>query len=150
MARKFVIYLEGVSRGIVITDDDESIPTDILSQKLTEKMLGYEMCEFKTSTDCLIVRPSQITGVHIQGNNFNHTTNKDKTKVNKIVTDIVPELELDDLPDMEEMMISESNEDELDLEEDQTDDVITSIEESSHIQSVEEEVDAWHSELNNE
>ena len=142
MARKFVIYLEGVSRGIVITDDDESITTDTLAQQLTSKMLGYDMCEFKTSTDCLIVRPSQITGVHIQGNNFNTVTPKTKTsKIIKKIEEVVPQLELDDLPEMDdEFEINDNEQDQTETE---------SIEETTdEIQTVEDEVDAWHSEIN--
>lgn len=68
--RKLIIYLEGVSRGIVITDDNEDKPSDQLANSISTIMSGYRLCSFRTKTDCLIVRPNQINGVHIQGGQF--------------------------------------------------------------------------------
>jgi hypothetical protein len=93
----------------------------------------------------LIVRPSQITGVHIQGSNFNQ--NNSKNKINKNVNEVIPQIELDDLPDIEDM-ISKDPEEMIDpIEEDMS--VIDSIEDISE-STVEDEVDAWHSEIENE
>jgi len=154
MSRKFVIYLKGVNRGIVITDDDTSKTSDDLASKVAAIMSGYKICEFKTKTDCIIIRPSEITGIHIQGGPFS-----DKTTIEAIeeyddgkigdINETIPELDLgeelsqepkhvldkiDDLDVTSEKPLIIIDEDTSDLE-----DV------EAGVDTVEDEVSEWHS-----
>ena len=167
MARKFVIYLEGASRGIVMTDDDNEISSDDLAQKVASKLTGFDVCEFRTKSDCLIVRPNQISAVHIQGGQFGKDVPISKKKAGKTaINDIIPDLDLGDIGEQKEMVV-ESNEldpppkrkpgrpkkktsekivknPRIKIEKDDNPDI--------DITDVEAEVDAWHAEAdaNNE
>ena len=103
MSTKCVIYLDGVSRGIVLTDSSSSATTEDLTKKISSVMTGSKLVEIKTGTDSLIVRPHQINAVHIQGGPYiGSAKKKSQTKPVEApeLHEIIPELDLgDDLDD---------------------------------------------------
>jgi len=98
MARKFIYYLKGLSRTIVITDKDESRPIEEIVGKISKVMSGYKVSKFETDNDILIVRPSDIVGVHIEKDSQKHDDKHiKKIEENINLQSIVPEFDLDDI-----------------------------------------------------
>lgn len=96
MARKFIYYLKGYSRTIVITDKDDSRPIEETVDKISRVMSGCKVSKFETDNDILIVRPSDIIGVHIEKETSKHEEDK-KIKEPINLQSIVPEIDLDDI-----------------------------------------------------
>lgn len=68
MGKKFVFYLKGGNRAITMTDHKESRSLKDLQEVICE-MLNSTLrvpLRFTTSTDCLVLHPDEIGGVHIQ------------------------------------------------------------------------------------
>ena len=159
MSNKCVIYLDGVSRGIVLTDHDHT-SIEELTKNISTSMAGNSIFELKTKTDTLIVRPSQISAVHIQGGPKVGNAKPKKSKEQSI-KDIVPELDLgDDLDNVVESIkddLASTIDEKTDDEEKETLPVVEVIEEDNIIDEkmivddpvdeVISEVEAWHSEI---
>ncbi|MCK5015542.1 MAG: hypothetical protein KAS32_00560 [Candidatus Peribacteraceae bacterium] len=65
MAKKFVFYLKGVGRGIVITDPEDETTLDEVSKKVDTILSGKVVAKFSSENDALVVRSNEIIGVHI-------------------------------------------------------------------------------------
>jgi len=66
MGKKFVFYLKGGNRSITITDLKETRSLAVLHDEMAKIMAGDRVCQFKTDTDAICLRPTEISGVHIQ------------------------------------------------------------------------------------
>lgn len=66
MGKKFVFYLKGGNRSITITDLNENRSLSVLHDEISKLMAGDRVCQFKTNTDAICLRPTEISGVHIQ------------------------------------------------------------------------------------
>lgn len=148
MANKCVIYLDGVSRGIVLTDHDQQ-SIDELTNKISTAMAGNSICELKTKTDTLVVRPSQITAIHIQGGPRVGSAKPAKKEEETNIADIVPELDLgDDLDEVvepqEEIIVKDDVvvEDDVVVDEQPEEEIV-----EDDVEDVISEVEAWHSEV---
>lgn len=110
MARKFIYYLKGFSRTIVITDKDESKPIEEVVAKISSFMAGCKVSKFETDKDILIVRPSDIIGVHIATDSSKHDeeyNTEESSEENIRLQSIVPEIDLGDIGTDEELDVEE-------------------------------------------
>jgi len=131
MARKFIYYLKGFSRTIVITDKDESRPIEEIVDKISKCMSGCKVFKFETDNDILIVRPSDIMGIHIAKDSLKHDVDyngieesqEECIKLQNIVPDIdLGDIDTKDLKTIEEIeTIEEIGEK---LEEDSPDNIV--------------------------
>ena len=127
MARKFIYYLKGFSRTIVITDKDETTSMEETISKISKLMSGHRVSKFETDNDILIVRPSDIIGVHI-AKDFSESSYMDEQEDddNIRLQSIVPEIDLGELDSEDDMLedqnIKTESIDEQDGEEDTKDD----------------------------
>jgi len=169
MSTKCVIYLEGVNRGIVLTDNDKSVSAEKLIENLTDAMTGSKLVEIKTGTDNLIVRPNQINAVHIQGGPYVGSARKKSPQTKPVkapeLHEIIPELDLgDDLEDNisdDELEVSDiklpgeelsekiDKTENIKTEKEKVEEVLEKVDEKvkelSAEDSVVKEVEAWHS-----
>lgn len=95
MSRKFVYYLEGISRGIVITDQHDDITLDEVSENASNLMVGDKVSKFSTKTDILLVRPSDIKAIHITDEDNDDI--EDTTIDDKNLQAFIPDIDLDDI-----------------------------------------------------
>ena len=115
MARKFIYYMKGFSRTIVITDKDESKSMEEMVAKISRFMAGCKVSKFETDNDILIVRPSDIIGVHIAKDSSKHEddyNSKESTEENIRLQSIVPEIDLGDIETNNELDVEEIIEEE--------------------------------------
>jgi len=107
MARKFIYYLRGFSRTIVLTDKDESIKIENVVDKISNVMAGNKVSKFETDNDILIVRPSDIIGVHItkDSSKLEEYYNQEEfpEEENIKLQNIVPEIDLGDIDTKEDL-----------------------------------------------
>lgn len=157
MSRKIMVYIEGVSRCIVMTDDDESGYSDDLANNIEQAMTGNKTISLKTGTDILIVKPNKISAVHIEGGEFKveendppaplvHKNKKKKAKESLPedfnvydATDAVPELDLGEDDEDDENMEYEE-----DVAEEEIIDEEDSEDENDKDDNIVAEVDEWH------
>lgn len=66
MGKKYLFYLRGQSRAILITDQDETRPASVVSEELSNSLEDNTFCEFSTKNDSIIIRTSSIDSIHIQ------------------------------------------------------------------------------------
>ncbi len=66
MGKKFVFYLKSGNRAITMTDKKEHRSLKELQEMISTTISGDQMVRFMTTTDCLILRPTEISGIHIQ------------------------------------------------------------------------------------
>jgi hypothetical protein len=100
MARKFIYYMKGFSRTIVITDNDDSVPIEEITSKISKTMSGNRVSEFETSNDILIVRPQDIAGIHIVKDSSEQDSDVSEELEEGInLQNIVPEIDLGDIED---------------------------------------------------
>lgn len=100
MARKFIYYLKGFSRTIVITDKDESRTIEETVDKISKCMAGCKVSKFETDNDILIVRPSDILGVHIAKDYSKHDEDYKQEEIQEEcieLQNIVPDIDLGDI-----------------------------------------------------
>lgn len=95
MARKFIYYLNGYSRTIVITDNDDGRPIEEITEKISKIMSGCKVSKFETDNDILIIRPSDIVAVHIEKDSSKHDDNRMEESID--LQSVVPDIDLDDL-----------------------------------------------------
>lgn len=96
MSTKFIYYIEGVSRNIVITDQDETeISLDELAARASSIMAGDRISKFQTDKDVLVVRPNEIKAIHITRDHTNNSNMID----NKSLQEFIPDIEFDDMND---------------------------------------------------
>lgn len=124
MARKFIYYLKGFSRTIVLTDRDENRPIEEIVTNISKCMAGCKVSKFETDNDILIVRPSDIIGVHIAKDSSKHEEydQEEPIEENIRLQSIVPDIDLGDIDDnteteMEELLEDTVQEDEIQQEE---------------------------------
>lgn len=107
MARKFIYYLRGFSRTIVLTDKDESVKIEKVVDKISNVMAGNKVSKFETDNDILIVRPSDIIGVHIakDSSKLEEYYNQEEfpEEENIKLQNIVPEIDLGDIETKEDL-----------------------------------------------
>lgn len=64
MKVKYIIYLKGIDRGIVLTDEEfDSI--NVRAQEFSNLMGLAKIGSIKTKSDCLVIRSSDIVAIHI-------------------------------------------------------------------------------------
>jgi len=132
MARKFIYYLKGYSRTIVLTDQNEDKPIEEITSKISKFMSGCKVSKFETDNDILIVRPSDIVGVHISMDYSKHDDkyHGESLDENIRLQNIVPEIDLgniDDDNDLKEEIFEENVEE-----------IIEEVEESENEENTEE------------
>lgn len=66
MGKKFVFYLKGGNRSITITDHKEKRSLKDLQDIISNMVSSDKIIRFTTSADCLMLKPAEIGGVHIQ------------------------------------------------------------------------------------
>lgn len=97
MSKRFVFYLNGGKRNIVITDYKNEDSLEKTEEKVMECITSLGIVKFKTETDILIVKPTEISAIHIitdvQSNHKNIDTKDKKDDMN--LQQIVPEINLD-------------------------------------------------------
>ena len=135
MARKFIYYLKGYSRTIVITDKGEDEPIEEIVSKISQFMSGCKVSKFETDNDILIVRPSDIIGVHIAKDSSKHEEEykmEDEPEENIRLQSIVTDIDLGDIEsDNDELGIDEIvNEETVNMEDDIEEDIVEDIENS--------------------
>lgn len=156
MANKCVIYLDGVGRGIVLTNHDQS-SIDELTKNISDAMAGNSIFELKTRTDRLIVRPNQVTAIHIQNGPSKGSANP-KIREENNIKDIIPELDLGDVLEVEVGSLKDELEtisDEVEvnsleneiIEDEKVNEEIIEEANEDEEDSVISEVNAWHSEI---
>jgi len=109
MTRKFIYYLRGFSRTIVITDKDDDVPHEQLIAKISNAMSGTQVSKFDTGNDILLVRPSDIVAVHImnesQDSNHDDSVNAEESEIQ--LQSVIPEIDLGELDESKELDILE-------------------------------------------
>jgi len=98
MSRKFIYYLEGLSRSIVITDQNKDMSLEEISIRASESMTGDKLSKFETKTDVLLVRPNEIKAIHIVDD---YKDDVDNTIDDKNLQAFIPDINLDDIEDKE-------------------------------------------------
>jgi len=132
MARKFIYYLKGFSRTIVITDTDENKPMEEIVSKISKAMAGVKVSKFETDNDILIVRPSDIVGVHIAKDSSKHedVVYTDEPPAENIrLQSIVPEIDLGDIETNDELEVEEIIEEKISEDDSSEEDINKKIEE---------------------
>ena len=99
MSRKFVYYLEGLSRSIVITDKDNDMSIEEISRYASEMMSVDKISKFQTKTDVLLVRPTELKAIHITDD---YKDDLDSTIDDKNLQSFIPDIDLEDLEGTEE------------------------------------------------
>lgn len=93
MGKKFIFYLKGVGRGIVITDPEDVTTLDEVSNKIDSVLSGKVVAKFSSGDDALIVRSNEIIGVHVidDEDKFKRVAYEDDNDS----MNVVPEIDLD-------------------------------------------------------
>ena len=135
MARKFIYYLKGFSRTIVLTDKDEDTPIEEITSKISKFMSGHKVSKFETDNDILIVRPSDIMGVHISKDSSKHDGyHEEPLDENIRLQNIVPEIDLGNIDDNDDLKVEEI------FEENVEDGNIDDVEESEKEEELEDDI----------
>lgn len=104
--RRFVFYLNGVSRSIVITDQNDDMTLEEASNNASNLMLGDKISKFGTKTDTLLVKPTDIQAIHIIDDQIGDTTESDDSNLQSFV----PDIDLDEIDgDEEDIQITEDD-----------------------------------------
>jgi len=132
MARKFIYYLKGFSRTIVLTDKDEDKPIEEITSKISKLMSGCKVSKFETDKDILIVRPSDIIGVHINMDYSKQNDYQEESLDENIrLQNIVPEIDLGNIDTNDDLDVKE-------IFEEKVENTIEEVEESEDEESTEE------------
>lgn len=65
MPKRFLFYIDGFSKPVTITDNNENRSLSDLIVVISEMLTDTEMCEFSTENDAIVVKPVDIKGVYI-------------------------------------------------------------------------------------
>ena len=136
MVRKFIFYLKDCSRNLVITDESDSKEEDII-ETVSKTMDSGKTSLFRTNKDIVILRSSDIRGVHIIAEtNKKKIEDFDFSDLDKMETTTVVE----DTPyhDIEEKKLSSQPKDmdDLDIDEDLVKDADVSLGDKNDVATV--------------
>jgi len=96
---KFIFFLKD-NKNIVITTKDNNIPIDEYIKKIADVMASSEISIFKTSSDIIILKATDLISVHIVLNTSSEII-KDDIKNTLLeepnLQSIVPEIDLDEI-----------------------------------------------------
>ena len=109
MKVKYIIYLKGMDRGIVLTDEEKGA-IDVKTKEFSNLMHESKIGSIKTKNDCLVIRSSDIVGIHIvsiDGSFESMDITHESTEAPDI-PDVVTELDLGGDEPEPEPMIKES------------------------------------------
>ena len=119
MGKRYLFYIRGIERNIVITDESDNKEIEYRENEISKILSGSKNVVFRTEKDSLILRPHEVCGVIIQELDPNaKRSNKKQSDAPPVEHVLTPEVgEVDELISALDEDVVTNTEEALDIEE---------------------------------